>query len=70
MEDSGGWRSSNTAQRPDSDQLSLSLRNHLSPDTSSGQETHSVCPRQKDSMLCGAKAQLTRIFSSRSAVRT
>ena len=32
--------------------------------------THSVCPRQKDSMLCGAAAQLTRIFSSRSAVRT
>lgn len=32
--------------------------------------THSVCPRQKDAMLCGATAQLTRIFSSRSAVRT
>ena len=35
-----------------------------------GWGTHSVCPRQKDSMLCGAAAQLTRIFSSRSAVRT
>ncbi|KAK2089876.1 hypothetical protein P7K49_032542, partial [Saguinus oedipus] len=36
-----------------------------------GQEggTHSVCPKQKDSMLWGAAAQLTRIFSSRSAVR-
>lgn len=34
-----------------------------------GVETHSVCPRQKDSMLCGAAAQLTRIFSSLSAVR-
>lgn len=33
-------------------------------------DTHSVWPRQKDSMLCGAVAQLTRIFSSRSAVRT
>lgn len=32
--------------------------------------THSVCPRQKDSMQCGAAAQLTRIFSSRSAVST
>lgn len=28
-----------------------------------------MCPRQKASMLCGAAAQLTRIFSSRSAVR-
>lgn len=32
--------------------------------------TYSVCPRQKASMLCGAAAQLTRIFSSRSAVST
>lgn len=32
--------------------------------------THSVCPRQKDSMQWGAADQLTRIFSSRSAVST
>lgn len=34
-----------------------------------GGPAHSVCPKQKASMLCGATAQLTRIFSSRSAVR-
>ena len=40
------------------------------PPGEGGEGTHSACPRQKDSMLCGAAAQLTRIFSSRSAVRT
>lgn len=69
MKDSGGWGDGGAATLRGG-QAQTSLGNHLPGPRLRHRETHSVWPRQKDSMLCGAKAQLTRIFSSRSAVRT